>query len=242
MRSSAKWKLDGKQCPLHRIGRVVVPSSLARRPLLVGLIGGVASGKSAVASQLAQLGALWLDSDKMAHQVLELPSVIESIRERFGNEVLNEQGSVNRKALASRVFGDLETARHARRWLEQLIHPLVRVMTEKRIAEEGPQYPVVVIDAPLLIEAGLSEICERIVLVETPLAMRQKFAAERGWTVEELTRRDRSQLAIEEKRRYATDIIENVGTIEELQCLVKKFWITVTSPDSSGEVRDAMNS
>lgn len=193
-------------------------------PVLVGLIGGVASGKSTVASHLARLGALWIDSDKMAHQVLAQPDVVEAIGARFGPDVLHEDGHVNRKALALRVFGDSNTALQARRWLELLIHPRVRSMTEERIADEGAHYPVVVIDAPLLIEAGLAGLCSRIMLIETPLELRQKFAAQRGWTAEELFLREKSQLPIEEKRRFATDIFQNDGAIEGLLKQVEQFW------------------
>ncbi len=101
----------------------------ALRPVIIGLIGGVASGKSTAASHLSSLGALWLDSDKAAREVLHWPEVIQQLRSQFGDEVIDSQGLPDRKAIAARVFGDDEPQIRQRRWLEQLIHPRVRQLT-----------------------------------------------------------------------------------------------------------------
>ncbi len=163
---------------------------------------------------------MWLNSDRMAHDVLNYPEVIALIRDRFGDTVIDSKGQVNRAQLAAIVFdSNLQSAAH-KQWLEQLIHPRVRALSLERIANEGAQYPFVIIDAPLLIEAGWGEHCDRILMVDTPLELRQRWAATRGWSVDELARREAAQLPIEEKRRRATDVITNDGSLDALHAQV----------------------
>ncbi len=128
------------------------------KPIIVGLIGGIASGKSTVAKMLAGRGGLWLDADRMAHEVLRQREVIDQARNRFGDGVLTKDGQVDRQVLARRVFGEHPEARAHLEWLEGLIHPRVRALTEQRIVEDEGQHPFVIIDAPLLLEAGWGHV------------------------------------------------------------------------------------
>ncbi|MGN6544608.1 MAG: dephospho-CoA kinase [Aureliella sp.] len=208
-----------------------------KTPPLIGLIGGVAAGKSTVARWLADHGALWLDSDKAAREVLELPDVMQQLRVRFSDSVVDSHGKVDRKAVASRVFGTDPAAVANRLWLEGLIHPRVRALTEQRIAEAGDRYPAIVIDAPLLLEAGWGEACDCVLFVDTPLELRAQFAAARGWTPEEFAKREESQLSITEKRKRATAVVVNDGSLEKLYGELEQFWTRLMSGDLSAGTR-----
>lgn len=199
-------------------------TGLRTGPWLLGLVGGIASGKSAAARMLAERGALWIDCDQLAHRVLEHSDVIEALRQRFSDDILDSQGAVDRRRVAAYVFGDTPSAVAHRHWLEGVVHPRVRQLAEQRIAQAGQQYPAIVIDAPLLIEAGWSDFCDRIVMIDTPVELRRQLAAARGWTDEEFARRERSQLSVEEKRRRSTDVIPNAGSLDELAEQVAHFW------------------
>ena len=201
-----------------------IAQASGKRPQLIGLVGGVACGKSTVAKLLAEHGGLWLDCDRIAHEMLELPEVIEAITAEFSPSVLGANGLVDRKRLAALVFGSDKESVARRRWLEHLLHPRIRAICEQQIAAAGDRYPAIIIDAPLLIEAGWADRCDRVVLVEAPLEQRRRLAAGRGWSPEELEKRERSQLPIEEKRRRATDILDNSGSLEDLRMHVARLW------------------
>ena len=195
----------------------------ATTPIVVGLIGGIASGKSTVARMLQARGALWLDSDSMAHAVLNSPEVLELISGRFGREVVQSDGRADRQKLASLVFGSGQQLAENLAWLQSIIHPRVRLLTEKRIQTEGPGHPLVLIDAPLLLEAGWGPRCQRILFIDTPLERRQQWAVERGWPAEEIKRREAAQMSLEDKRQQATDVINNDGSIADLELQVDRF-------------------
>lgn len=192
-------------------------------PTLVGLIGGIASGKSTVARMLQARGALWIDSDRLAHTVLNSREVTDLLRQRFGDQAIQSDGLADRKAIASFVFGASEAAVQNLKWLESVIHPRVRRLSEERIAEDAGRHRVVVIDAPLLLEAGWGPLCKRILFVDTPLPLRQSLAHQRGWSLEELQRREASQLLLNQKRAQATDVITNNGSLAELELQVDRL-------------------
>lgn len=197
---------------------------LNRRPLLIGLIGGVASGKSTVAQAMEAKGALWLDADKLALAVLQSPEVVEQLLARYSDQVLGNDGQVNRHWLASRVFGDDAVAQQERHWLEKQIHPRVLKQIEASIAAAGNQYPAIIIDAPLLLEAGWASSCDRILFVDTPVSLRRSLATVRGWTPTELDKRESSQMDLATKRQYATDAIANDSSEEQLLRRVEAYW------------------
>lgn len=202
----------------------------ASTPPIVGLIGGVASGKSTVARLLQSHGALWLDSDSMAHAVLNSPEVLELISGRFGREVVQSDGRADRQKLASLVFGSGEQLAQNLAWLQSIIHPRVRELTEVRIESEAAGHPLVLIDAPLLLEAGWGPRCQRILFVDTPLERRQQWAIDRGWPAEEINRREAAQMPLDEKRRHATDVITNDGSIANLELQVDRFIQSLAIP------------
>jgi dephospho-CoA kinase len=193
--------------------------------LIIGLTGGIASGKSAVAKALAQRGAVVLDADEVGHSVLQEPAVREALITRLGPEILLSDGRVSRRAVADRVFGESQEAVAERRFLERTLHPLILQRIQSRIEELGPEgAPAVVVDAPLLIESGWADMCQVMAFVDAPEEARRRRAATRGWTAEELSRREAAQMPIQEKRRLCDFVISNAGSLEDLEVEVAKFW------------------
>lgn len=161
--------------------------------VVIGLVGRIGAGKSTVAGWLAGHGARVLDADALAHEALAEPALVRTLGERFGPEVLDGRGGVRRAALAARVFGP--TAAHAEnlRALEALVHPRVRARIDAalaafRAAADPP--PAVVLDVPLLMQAGWDEACDLIVLVDCAEPVRQARLAARGWPAAERAARE----------------------------------------------------
>ncbi len=179
--------------------------------MVLGLLGGVASGKSAVAGLFEEAGARVLDADKMAQSVLDQPEVAAQVEEKLGPGLLGPQGKIDRKALAQKVF----RSEGARKALEALIHPKVLAWIEEELARlrKGPN--LVVLDVPLLLETGLDGECDALVFVETPEEAREKRAHLRGWPPGERKRREKTQLPLETKRNKADYILNNSGSLDE---------------------------
>lgn len=181
-------------------------------PPVIGLAGGIGSGKSTVARILADLGCLVIDSDERARAALDRPEVRDQLVAWWGPDILTD-GRVNRGKVAQIVFSDPDQ----RQRLESLVHPIVRQDRAAMIAEAGPGHRAVVIDAPLLFEAGLDRECDAIIFVDTPREQRlARTQANRGWDEAELARREAAQMPPEEKRRRADHVIPNAGSLEDL--------------------------
>lgn len=194
--------------------------------LIIGLIGGVASGKSAVAAALAKRGAIVLDADKIGHAVLQRPAVRDELVARWGQEILDGAGGVSRPAVAKLVFGDSPEAKANRKQLEELLHPLIRQQIEAEIRQlPDADIPAVVIDAPLLLESGWNEVCQAVIFVDAPRQQRLARAEQnRGWSPEEFARREAAQMPIEQKRNWSTHVIHNDGSLSDLEQEVDQFW------------------
>jgi dephospho-CoA kinase len=195
----------------------------------IGLVGGVASGKSLVAKMLVELGAGLLDADRTGHAVLaEDAEVHQAIRERWGEAVFRSDGSVDRAAVAQRVFANTERGREDREFLEDLLHPRIRKRLEAPRAEYAAEgRPAVVLDAPLLLEAGWQAICDVVLLVDVPQQVRLERAMLRGWSEAEFLSREAAQWPIERKRQFADVTVENAGSEAELRRAVREFWDTI---------------
>lgn len=204
-------------------------ATAARRTHVVGLIGGVASGKSLVARQFAELGAAVLDGDRAGHEVLRLPEVVQAIRERWGDKVLDREGRVVRAAVAEIVFQDNAAARRELDYLQQLTHPRIGEMLVRQLqqAQADPRVPVIVLDAPVMLEAGWSDVCDQLVFVDAPREVRLARARQRGWNEEEFTRREGAQASLDAKRARADVVIDNSGTPESTRAQVEQFWRTL---------------
>jgi dephospho-CoA kinase len=197
--------------------------------ITIGLVGGIASGKSAVAEALAQRGAIVFNADKIGHAVLQRPTVRDELVTRWDEEILDGAGGVSRPAVAKLVFGESPAALANRKFLEELLHPLIRAQIEAEIRQlPGADVPAVVIDAPLLIESGWNEVCQAVIFVDAPREQRLARAQQyRGWSPEEFARREAAQMPIDQKKGLSTHRISNSGSLSELDREVERFWTAV---------------
>lgn len=189
--------------------------------LLIGLTGGIGSGKTTVAKMFAELGAVVFDADKLAREAVELGTRgYVAVVELFGADVLLPGGEIDRPALARRVFhNDIE-----RRELEAVLHPEIFRMFEERIEPFKSTDKVVLFDAPLLIESGYDERCDMVILVEAPETLRVRRVIEFGRSEQDARARIAAQTS-DEVREFRSDaIIDNTGTLEDLRGQVEAIW------------------
>lgn len=192
---------------------------------IVGLLGGVASGKSLVARQLCELGAGLLDGDRAGHEVLQLPEIERLVRQYWGDAVFGDDGRVNRKALGKIVFAPPPEGPRQLQRLEQLTHPEIGVRLRRQadhLAREGRK--VAVLDAPVMLKAGWDKFCDRIVFVDAPREVRLARAVGRGWNQEDFAAREAAQESLEVKRAHADTMIDNSGSPESTEAQVKRLW------------------
>ena len=182
--------------------------------LVLGLAGGIGAGKSEVAREFARRGCVVIDSDSEAKAVLDRPEVRDEVRRWWGDRVIGADGRVDRAAVASIVFED----ESQRRRLESLVHPLVRARRAELVREAVSRgAEVVVVDAPLLFEAGVDAECDAVVFVDAPREVRlERVRASRGWDEAEVDRREHAQMPLEEKRRRSRYGIVNAGGLADL--------------------------
>lgn len=185
-----------------------------RKPV-IGLCGGIGAGKSAVAAEFARQGCAVIDSDRLGHEVLREPEVARTLAGWWGPDVLGEDGTPDRRRIAQIVFA----APAQKERLERLLHPLIarRRASIIREVEQSSAINAIVIDSPLLFESNLDDGCDAVVFVEASLARRvERLQATRRWDAEELKRRERWQLALEEKRARSDYVVSNDGPPEQL--------------------------
>lgn len=197
----------------------------------VGLTGGVASGKSTVSAMLAELGAVVIDADLLAREVVE-PGTdgLAEIVKAFGDGVLTPDGALDRPAMGALVFADEER----RRTLEAIIHPRVRARGRELEAGAGPD-DVVVHDIPLLAETGQASRFDAVLVVDVPVETQiERLVGLRGMTREEAEARVAAQATREERLAIATHVIVNTGTLEDLRRRVTEVFEEMVS---AGETR-----
>jgi dephospho-CoA kinase len=192
--------------------------------LVIGLVGGIASGKSLVAKCFGELGAVVLDADSVGHQVLLESGVKKQIQEIWGDKVFH-RGEVDRSAVAAIVFNP-QTGPEELVKLEKIVHPVITVRLIERLTEfrRLGKMPAVILDAPVMFKAGWDALCDRIVFVDAPDWMRTERAMRRGWSKRELQRRESRQMSLNEKRSRATDFIDNSQSPEMTLLQVKQLW------------------
>lgn len=201
--------------------------------IVIGVIGSPAGGKSTVARRLRELGATWINADKVAHRCLDRPAVLEQLVARFGTAILGNERKIDRKKLAEVVFGDDAEEPSALDYLESIVHPMARHLTLIRLTRAGRcGIQAAVLDAPLLLEADWGVMCDEIWCVDAPIELREEWIKARGWNVDELRRRESRQLPIVDKRRLSTVIIENDGSREQLLQKTDQLWAELISANS----------
>jgi dephospho-CoA kinase len=195
---------------------------------IIGIVGGVASGKSLVAQQFARLGAGVLDADKAGHEALRLPHIEARVREQWGEAVFGPEGRIDRAQLARRVFAPGPDGERERKHLEQLTHPeIARLLGQQADALATAGTPWAVLDAALLWEAGWNDWCEKTVFVEAPRQVRQARALARGWDEEGFAAREGAQESLDLKRARADVTIDNSGSPQRTQAQVEQFWASL---------------
>lgn len=192
---------------------------------IIGLTGNIASGKSTVLRMLRERGAETLDADKVVHALFAPGTpVTQAIAATFGEDVLNADGSVNRKALGARVFSDPDALRR----LEAIVHPAVGRAIEEAIAEARRRPnppPAFVIEAVKLVETGRYRLADSLwLVVADPEVQLQRLMNDRGLSREEALARLQAQPPLEEKHLLADVIIENNGSLEDLRRQVETAW------------------
>jgi dephospho-CoA kinase len=198
--------------------------------IVIGLLGGIASGKSLVAEQFCKLGAGLLDGDQAGHEVLTLPEVKELVRERWGAAVFGPDGNVDRKALGRIVFDPSPAGRSELEYLERITHPRIGERLRQQaasLAAEG--LAVAVLDAPVMLKAGWDAFCDHIVFVEAPEETRRARAMSRGWRQEDIAARETVQEPLATKRQRADFVIDNSGTRDQTQAQVERLWRELTA-------------
>ena len=192
----------------------------------VGLTGGIATGKSTVSAALAEHGAVIIDADALAREVVAKGTPgLAAVVEEFGEELLGPDGELDRPAMGRLVFND----ESARRRLEAIVHPLVfeRIV---ELEESAAEDAVVVHDIPLLAESGRAETFDAVIVVDAPREVQvARMTGDRGWTTEDAESRIAAQASREDRLAIATHVVENTGTHEDLRRRVAEVFAEVVS-------------
>ncbi|MGH3379894.1 MAG: dephospho-CoA kinase [Actinoallomurus sp.] len=193
--------------------------------LRVGLTGGIGSGKSEVSRRLVSLGAVLVDADAVAREVVEPGTPgLAAIVEEFGEEILRADGGLDREKLGSIVFAD----EASRRRLNAIVHPLVGRRTQE-LVEAAPPGAIVIHDVPLLTENDLAGLYDLVVVVDTPVEEQvRRLTTRRGMTEEAARVRIAAQATRERRRAVADRVIDNSGTLETLTAQVDELWAELT--------------
>ena len=181
-------------------------SKAGKKPI-IGILGGIASGKSTVAAEFAKLGCKVIDADKIAHEVIEQKNIKKKIVDIFGGDVLNSASEVDRKKLAGVVFFNTEKLS----LLNNIVHPLVIAQVEQLIEQYNRRNQVraIVLDMPLLAEIGWTERCDRLIFVDCSEKIRLKRAKKMGFNKNQIKIRENFQISLDNKKKLADNSIEN---------------------------------
>lgn len=190
---------------------------------IIGLVGGIGSGKSTVAEILADCGCGVIDADKLAHELLG--GVVETIQEWWGDSVVTDDVP-NRKEIAKIVFADADELKR----LEGLLYPLIRRQQTRFIAEYNKDDSIlgIVLDAPKLYEAGIDELCDAVIFIKTCRDTRISRAIWiRGWTESQLFNRETMQKSLKKKEESADYVVENDSTLGALRSQVEQVFSSI---------------
>jgi dephospho-CoA kinase len=201
--------------------------------LKIGLTGGIGSGKSTVAGRLSELGAVVIDADAIAREVVAIGTPgLARVVDRFSSSVLAPDGSLDRPKLGRLVFADGEVGATALADLNAIVHPLVGARTAELMAEVDPS-GVVVYDVPLLVETGRPDGFDAVLVVEAPVELRIERLAGRGLGPEEALNRMARQATDAERRAVATVVLDNSGSVAQLRQRVDRAWEQITGTHPS---------
>ncbi len=182
---------------------------------MIGVIGGIGSGKSVVAAELARRGGSLIVADKLGHEALREPDVKQRVVQRWGKELLDPEGEIDRKKLGAIVFAETSELRE----LEKLVFPFIgrRIHEEIDKANRDAAVRFIVLDAAVMVEAEWDRHCDLVVFVEAARPIRlERLRKQRGWNELHVAAREQAQMPLEDKRRRAHAVLTNDGKPEEL--------------------------
>ncbi len=190
----------------NRAVRLSLVGKIAEKPV-IGILGGIGSGKSTIAAEFAKLGCKVIDADRIAHELLEESPVREKVVSLFGQAVLDSSGKIDRRKLAEVVFAD----DHMLASLNRIIHPLVLQRTQELIEQSRSQNQVkaIVLDMPLLVEVGWHKRCDKLIFVNCEQNLRLERAKKMGFDKNQVKIRENFQISLDNKARLADNTIEN---------------------------------
>ncbi|MFQ6618010.1 MAG: dephospho-CoA kinase [Fidelibacterota bacterium] len=190
--------------------------------LLLGVTGGIGSGKTEVCKIFKKLGAKILDADEIAKNIIDgNPEVKEQIVDYFGKDILNKEGTINKKVLAAKAFSDEESIDV----LNSIVHPFVLDELDRWVSELSKEYDLIIIDAPLIFESGLDKKLDYTITVQTSLKKRLDRVLKTGkFSREEIMQRMEYQMSEEQKAELADFVINNNSTLEQLENRVKEIY------------------
>jgi len=189
---------------------------------VIGIVGGIGSGKSTVAAQFVELGCALVDADRIGHALLEKEDIRRELKIRWP-DTISPDGSVNRQALGEKVFNDPRQLEQ----LNQLMHPRIGRVIAEQVDEAiaNPQVPGVVVDAAVLLEAGWDELCTQLIFVHCPSSARaERVRTSRGWDVNAWRQRENSQISLDKKRQRCDYTVDNSSNVSHLNEQVRRIF------------------
>jgi dephospho-CoA kinase len=200
------------------------------RKKIIGLVGGIGSGKTTVAGLFKQLGAEVISADPIAHRVLNSPKVRARIVHTWGEDVLDLSGKIDHARLAERVF----TRPKALNKLNMLIHPRVSRIIDQRLSRFRAK-GILVLDLPLLFESKYKSVCRWVIYVHAPLRLRyRRLKGSRDWTLSELRAREHRQIPLKKKRASADYVIDNSGPLKDTKEQIKRIYFDISKFSRGG--------
>jgi dephospho-CoA kinase len=193
---------------------MTISQSQKAQPVL-GLIGGIGSGKSLVAAELVKQGGFLISGDLLGHEALYQPEIKEKVIQRFGEDITDGQGNIIRRKLGAKVF----TAREELQALEELVFPFIekRIKEEIAHARQKPEIDFIVLDAAIMVETGWDQVCDALIFVDAPRPVRlQRLAKQRGWKEKEVANREKMQMDLSLKKQRADHVVDNAGSPESI--------------------------
>ncbi len=204
-----------------------------RRVPVIGLVGGIGSGKSHLARLLRQKHPVEIvEGDTAGHLVLQESAVKEQLRKVFGDDIFTPGGDVDRRQIKGLVFGPGPEHKAALKKLEQVVHPRIREILTRQVAyaQTNPGVEAVLLDAALLLEAGWRDLCDTVVFIDAPFEQRlARVMQSRGWSREELKFREESQFPVERKRKEAEYVVGNSGDVQTALSQLEEVYLRVLS-------------
>ena len=204
-------------------------SATRRRPV-IGILGGVGSGKSSVVRSVEGFRLHIVDADRIGHEVLTKPEIQSELRLAFGSQIFADTNTIERSQLAKLVFGESDESTANRTKLNEIVHPAIRKEILAQIDSASMDVDAVILDAALLLEGGWDASCNWLIFVDTPRELRQlRVRQNRAWAVDELNLREASQISVAVKKDRADFIVDNSGSIESAAQQMKHVFESILS-------------